>query len=101
MQGSVANFQVEIELEPEPRVRVGMSADARITLSSHHDALLVPNAAILRTPEGPRVRVPKKGRADAFDLVAIRELYSDGFQTVVADGLREGEKVLVRSDGVQ
>jgi HlyD family secretion protein len=99
-QGSVANFKVEIELDPDPRVRVGMSADARIELKEHHDALLVPNTAIVRTQEGPRVRVSEDGRADSFRLVAIREVYSDGFQTVVADGLHEGEKVLVRADNV-
>lgn len=100
VQGSVANFQVEIELDPDPRVRVGMSADARIALKEHHDALLVPNTAILRTPDGPRVRVSENGSDSAFRLVAIREIYSDGFQTVVGDGLSEGQKVLVRSDTI-
>jgi HlyD family secretion protein len=101
VQGNVSNFQIEIELEPDPRVRVGMSADARISLKEHLAALLIPNAAIVRTPEGLQVRLSKDGRTDSFRLVAIRELYSDGFQTVVADGLHEGEKVLVRSDGAQ
>ncbi len=100
VQASVANFQVEIELDPDPRARVGMSADARIALREHHDALLVPNTAILRTQEGPQVRVSDDGSTDSFRLVAIREVYSDGFQTVVADGLQEGEKVLVRSDTI-
>lgn len=99
-QGSVANFQIEIELDPDPRIRVGMSADARIALKEHRDALLVPNTAILRTPDGPRVRVSENGSDESFRLVAIREVYSDGFQTVVDDGLREGEKVLVRSDTI-
>ncbi len=101
VQGNVSNFQIEIELQPDSRIRVGMSADARITLAQHENALLVPNAAIVRTPEGPTVRVSKDGSADDFRRATIREQYSDGFQTIVADGLHDGDRVLVRSDGVQ
>lgn len=99
-QANVANFQVEIELDPDPRIRVGMSADARIALKEHRAALLVPNTAILRTPDGPRVRVSENGSDRDFRLVAIQEIYSDGFQTVVSDGLSEGETVLVRADTI-
>lgn len=99
-EGSVASFQVEIELDPDPRARVGMSADARIALKEHRDALLVPNTAIVRTEDGPRVRIAEGGRSSSFRLVAIREIYSDGFQTVVADGIEEGENVLIRADVV-
>jgi len=99
-QGSVANFKIEIELDPDPRVRVGMSADARIELTEPRPALRAPHTPLGRTHPGPRARVSDDGRADSFRLVAIREAYSDGFQTVVADGLHEGEKVLVRTDNV-
>jgi hypothetical protein len=45
------------------------------------------------------VRLANDGRTAAAQLVAIRVGYSDGFQTVVGEGLAEGDMVLVRSDG--
>jgi HlyD family secretion protein len=96
--GSMSSFEVEIEIDPDPRVRVGMSADARIAVAHHADALLVPNAAILRTDTGPRVRRAQDGDRGAFELVEIREVYSDGFQTVVVNGVAEGDVLLVRAE---
>jgi hypothetical protein len=75
-----------------------MSADARIAVAHHADALLVPNAAILRTEAGPRVRLAQANGGEAFELVGIREVYSDGFQTVVANGVTEGDVLLVRAE---
>ena len=95
--GSIANFEVEIELSPDERIRIGMSADARIEVRRHRDALIVPNAAIVRTAEGPKVRVSIDGSLEEFELVPIDETYSDGFQTAVRRGLSEGDLVLVRS----
>lgn len=95
--GNVSNFQIEVEIEPDERVRVGMSADARIAIREHRDALLVPNTAVLRGNGGPRVRLARG--EEGFELVPISEIYSDGFQTAVADGVAEGDVVLVRADG--
>ncbi len=97
----VANFRVEIDLPHEDRIRVGLSADARIVVGDHHDVLLIPNTAIVRTEQGPKVRRGDPKRAMYAELVPIREIYSDGFQTAVGEGLAEGDTVLVRagSDG--
>ncbi len=95
----VANFEVEIELPADERIRVGMSADARVVVGEHRQVLLIPNTAIVRTTDGPKVRIGNGSRSDAAALVSIHEVYSDGFQTVVGDGLTEGDTVLVRSDG--
>lgn len=110
--GSISIFEIEVELQPDPRIRVGMSADARVVVREHSHALLVPNAAIVRTPEGPRVR-RAAGTGDDPDarLVDIHEIYSDGFVTAVAErdgpaaaadgnghgGLSDGDAVLVRA----
>jgi HlyD family secretion protein len=96
----VTNFEVEIEIEPDERVRVGMSADARIVVREHSNALLVPNAGIVREGDGPRVRRLRNGSSDAFDWVPVRTAYSDGFLTVVTEGLAEGDRVLVRGPAV-
>lgn len=99
LEQKVANFAVEIALPADERIRVGMSADARIVVGEHRQVLLVPNAAIARTDSGTRVRVASAERADRFRMAAIRELYSDGFQTAVGEGVEEGDTVLLRSDG--
>ncbi len=96
--GSMSSFEVEIEIDPDERVRVGMSADARIAVAHHSDALLIPNTAILRTEAGPRVRLTRAEDRESFELVRIREVYSDGFQTVVANGVTEGDVLLVRAE---
>jgi HlyD family secretion protein len=96
--GSIASFEVEIELAPDERVRVGMSADARIAVARHADVLLVPNRAILHDPQGPAVRRVREDRPDEFELVRVSEVYTDGFQTVVGSGVREGDRLVVRAD---
>ena len=96
--GSMSSFEVEIEIDLDGRVRVGMSADARIAVAHHADALLVPNAAILRTDAGPRVRLAQADGREGFEWVGIHEVYSDGFQTVVANGVAEGDVLLVRAE---
>jgi HlyD family secretion protein len=97
----VANFRVEIDLPHEDRIRVGLSADARIVVGEHHNVLLIPNTAIVRTEQGPKVRLADPERANGVHFVPIREVYSDGFQTIVGEGLSAGDTVLVRSDGDQ
>jgi RND family efflux transporter MFP subunit len=94
----VRNFPIEIELPPDPRMRVGMSADVRVVVRDHRDVLVVPNTAIVRTPEGPRIRVAHGGRG-RFELRLIREGYSDGFRTIVAEGLSETDELLVAEHG--
>lgn len=95
---TLSNFEIEIELEPDERIRVGMSADARVVVHEHRDVLLVPNTAIVRTDEGPKVRVPN-GSAGSYQMRQIDTGYSDGFQTIVVGGLAPGDRVLVHARG--
>jgi len=61
-----------------------MSADARIVVGERRQVLLIPNTAIVRTDKGAQVRLVEGDRIDRFRTAAVRELYSDGFQTVVS-----------------
>ena len=98
--GSVSNFEIEIELAPDERLRVGMSADARVVVREHRAVLLVPNRALVRLEDGPRVRLADgNGSGDGWKLVPVRTGYSDGFKTVVHEGVREGDLLLVRGEG--
>lgn len=96
-KGGVSTFSVEIELDPDSRIRIGMSADAHIVVRTHRGVLLIPNAAIVRTDEGPRVRLVDVAGSAEPELREIRELFSDGFQTAIESGLREGDLVLIRT----
>ncbi len=93
-EGTVSSFEVEIELSHDPRARVGMSADTRIQVGRHADVLLVPNNAIDRDGDGPRVR-RGAGEGGGAEWVRIDEGASDGFHTVVQGGLEEGDMVLL------
>lgn len=92
----VSIFEVEIELEPDPRARVGMSADARIVVAQHENVLLVPTRGILQVETGPVVRKAGADAPEDYSVVSIEEDYSDGFQTIVTAGLREGDRILIR-----
>ena len=72
-----------------------MSADAHIATHDHKDVLLVPNAAIERTKDGPRVRLVDPAGGDP-ELRPIVEIYSDGSKTAVERGVTEEDLVLVR-----
>jgi HlyD family secretion protein len=98
VETNVSNFEIELELPADPRIRLGMSADARVAVREWKDALLVPVAAIAREASGPVVRVIDASAPGGARAVAIRELYSDGFQSVVGDELRAGERLLVRGE---
>jgi HlyD family secretion protein len=97
IDGNVSSFEVEIALAPDPRLRVGMSSDARVVVREHRGVLLIPNTAIVRSDQGSRVRLPDGG--GAYRLSPIRAGFSDGFRTIVSEGLSEGELILIRSDG--
>lgn len=94
--GSVSNFEVEIELDPDERLRVGMSADARIIVREYRDALLIPNRALVRREGAIFVRRTDVGGGGSYELIPVTIGYSDGFQTVVHEGLAEGDVVLER-----
>lgn len=97
-EGNISNFEIELELPADERFRVGMSADAHVVVGAHRDVLLVPNLAIVRRDGEPTVRVPDvAGRNGGYNFAPVKTGYSDGFETVVLDGLSEGDVILVRA----
>ncbi len=102
VEGSVSNFEVEIEVASDGRLRVGMSCDARVVVQRHEDVVIVPNTAIVRRDGAIQVRIPDVGGGgEAFVLAPIRLGSSDGFNSIVAEGLSEGDVILLRADGVR
>ena len=73
-----------------------MSADARIIEREHRDALLIPNRALVRREGAVFVRRTDVGGGGSYELIPVTIGYSDGFQTVVHEGLAEGDVILER-----
>jgi membrane fusion protein (multidrug efflux system) len=72
-------------------LRPGMFARVRLTLSERPDVLVVPEQAIMTTPEGPRVfRI----ESDAAKSVAVRLGARQGTWVEVAEGLNEGDTIV-------
>lgn len=95
IEANVASFTIDVELPEDERLRVGMSADARVVIRAHSAVLSVPNSALVRRERETLVRVPDVGGGSAYRLAPVQTGYSDGFRTIVSDGLAEGDVVLV------
>ena len=94
VEAGVIVYDVKIDLSvPEGgRLRAGMSATADIIINERSNVLLVPNRAIKEDSEGnPVVEVIVNGQTESRTVVIG---ISDGFQTVIVDGLEEGEVVI-------
>lgn len=80
---------------PPQRLGDGFRVDARITVSTHEGALLVPSAALVREGTAWRVFVVEGQRAVAR-TVTLRERNADvAWIASESDGVREGERVLL------
>jgi len=74
-------------------LRAGMSADAEIVIEERNNILLVPDRAIKQDSEGnPIVKVVVGEETEERPVVIG---ISDGFDTEIVEGLREGETVEV------
>jgi len=92
-QGGVIVYQVKIELTvPDGSgIMIGMSTDADIIISEQGNVLLVPDRAVKEDSEGnPMVEVVINGEYEERSVVVG---ISDGFDTEIIDGLKEGEIV--------
>jgi len=94
VEAGVVVYEVKIGLDAtqELGLKVGMSATADIIIDERNNVLLVPNRAIRLDSQGNTV----------VDLMVDEQIeerpvvtgISDGFQTEIIDGLKEGESVV-------
>ena len=101
IEANVSSFTIDVELPADERLRVGMSADARVVVGEHPSVLLIPNSALVRREREVLVRVPDVGGGSAYHLVPVKTGYSDGFRTIVSEGLADGDVVLVASEAAK
>ncbi|MBC8076541.1 MAG: efflux RND transporter periplasmic adaptor subunit, partial [Chloroflexales bacterium] len=89
----VVTYRVRVSFsDDDARVLVGMSANLSITTAKKDGALLVPNTALLPKGAGQVVQVPdgENGTRE----VDVQTGLTDGVQTEINSGLKEGDKVV-------
>ena len=98
-QQGVVTFDVEIRVNVPQNVRLqeGLSAVANVSLNNEQ-GLLIPNQAISGTFDNPQVVVMN---GNGFQPQPVVLGSSDGFWTVVHQGLAEGQEVLIEVREVQ
>ncbi|MBE9100956.1 efflux RND transporter periplasmic adaptor subunit [filamentous cyanobacterium LEGE 07170] len=92
---NVTSFEVQIAVDTatSDALAIGMNVEAEFEVSRLEDALLVPNAAVIRQAEGTGVYVLGEDGDPVFQPIDTG-LTAEG-QTEVLSGLDEGEPVLV------
>jgi len=91
---NVTSFEVRISLDlPEAeKLRIGMNVEAQFEIGRLENALLVPNAAVVRGPEGEGVYI-LEGDEPVFQIIQTGET-AEG-KTEIKSGLDGDEQVLI------
>ncbi len=79
----------------EKRISSGMTATVAIIVSTKHNAVLIPNAAVFDGEKGVFVKVYENG--ETRDVPVALGIRSRDGQTEVLTGVSEGQKLLVES----
>jgi macrolide-specific efflux system membrane fusion protein len=90
---NVTTYEVDVQPHNPPAfLRAGMTANVRFHVASKENALLLPSAAIRVRDGGTYVLVPA---GDGTVEREVRVGLTDGRNSEVAEGLAEGDKVLI------
>ncbi len=91
----IVSYGVTVEIEPtDVPIKPEMTANADIIVAEKKGVLLVPNRAIGRDSKGKYVEVLTQGQPKK---IYIEAGLSDGTFTEVLEGLKEGEKVVIKT----
>lgn len=88
--------KIELDVPADSAVKVGMSTTADIIIAERSNVLLVPSRAITQDEQGNPV-VAVVIDEEQTEMRVVVPGISDGFQTEILDGLKEGEIVIERS----
>ena len=94
VRAGVVSYKATVTLEnPDEELRDGMSATAEIVIDRRENVLLIPNRAMQGTLAQPWVEVvTEEGKTERRDITVG---LSNGIDTEVLSGPKEGEKVVV------
>ena len=92
---NVTSFEVKIAIDEQSaeKLRIGMNVEAQFEIGSLEQALLVPNAAVIKSSEGEGVYVLDSNGNPLFQ--SIQTGVTSGSQTEVITGLDGDEQVLI------
>ncbi len=94
---NVVTFEVKIEVEGEGKelLRPEMTANVEIQADRKEDVLLLPNEAVQYGRMGYYVETKKEDDPTTTVRKPVKTGITDGLQTEIVEGLKEGEEVVV------
>ena len=95
---NVTTFEVRVSIQnPGGELKTNMTANAEIILEEKKGVLMVPESAVLYDKERkPSLEVPDPKADGGKRKIAVKLGISNGVKTELADGLKEGDKVVLQ-----
>jgi HlyD family secretion protein len=95
---NVTTFEVRVSIHnPGGELKTNMTANAEVILEEKKGVLLVPESAVVYDKERkPSIEVPDPRAEGGRRKVAVKLGISNGVKTELAEGLREGDRVVLQ-----
>jgi len=95
---NVTTFEVRVSIQnPGGELKTNMTANAEVILEEKKGVLMVPESAVVYDKDRkPSLEVPDPKAPNGKRKVAVKLGISNGVKTEVAQGLREGDKVVLQ-----
>ncbi|MFN8092401.1 MAG: efflux RND transporter periplasmic adaptor subunit [Vicinamibacteria bacterium] len=95
---NVTTFEVRVSIQnPGGELKTNMTANAEVILEEKKGVLMVPESAVVYDKDRkPSLEVPDPKAENGRRKVAVKLGISNGVKTEVAEGLREGDKVVLQ-----
>ncbi|MEO1526228.1 MAG: hypothetical protein AAFX06_12380 [Planctomycetota bacterium] len=96
--GNQVRYDTYVKLPPRNGLRPGMSAEVEITVAEYEDVLLIPVAAVVDSDAGAHCWVKVAGEVQRRSITLGD---SNNVFSIVADGLKEGDEVLLNPGAME
>ena len=95
---NVTTFEVRVSIQnPGGELKANMTANAEVILEEKKNVLMVPESAVVYDKDRkPSLEVPDPKGPNGKRKVAVKLGISNGVKTEVAEGLKEGDKVVLQ-----
>ncbi|HXY38131.1 MAG TPA: efflux RND transporter periplasmic adaptor subunit [Vicinamibacteria bacterium] len=95
---NVTTFEVRVSIQnPGGQLRTNMTANAEVILEEKKGILTIPESAVVYDKERkPSVEIPDPHAPGGKRKLAVKLGISNGVKTEIADGLRQGDKVVLQ-----
>ena len=95
---NVTTFEVRVSIQnPGGELKTNMTANAEVILEEKKNVLMVPESAVVYDKDRkPSLEVPDPKGPNGKRKVAVKLGISNGVKTEVAEGLKEGDKVVLQ-----